>query len=145
MTIDYEEVKCPYCGRTGSSRPTGLVKFSCPPYHEFECTVCAGRFDVLDGNDGILRLRQKEAIFSHPSLYRYYTPEAAEAYFKNGGYMLVPSELWAFALSVIYKHTDGDLREEIFKAIGEDLKTIKKVVKETEKEIERRKHDETDN
>ena len=144
MTINYKEVKCPDCGRTGSSRPTGLVKFSYPGQHEFECTVCGKKFDVSD-DEPLEKASQTEAIFSHPEMFRYFTPESAELYFANGGKMLVPCELWSFALSVIYRHTKGKLRKEIFKAIGESLEMMKKVVKETEKEIERQKHDETDN
>ena len=48
--IDYNKVKCPSCGRKGSSRPTGLVKYSYPAYHEFECTVCAKKFDVNEAD-----------------------------------------------------------------------------------------------
>ena len=89
------------------------------------------------GGSLIKRLNQKEAICSHPSLYRYYDAATAEIYFKNGGYMLVPCELWSFALSVIYRYTGGELREALFRELGEDLEVIKRVVEETEKQMEK--------
>ena len=51
--IKKEEIICPRCKKAGTSIPTGIVKFSNPPYHEFKCSICGNKFDILDEDNGI--------------------------------------------------------------------------------------------